>query len=92
MEMGNLTIVETRNLKTKFGGKSKNQTVITLSDGSQHFFSYGSLIAIKQNDGSIELTSKWNHSNTTNYYRCQFLDEEGKTTRTKIEKGIYKMI
>lgn len=76
--------------KTKFGNVAKNQTIIQTSRGSM-FVSYGTNIALIEHNNNIVLDNKyWRYSNTTNFYRNQFLNEDIKATRKKIVRGEYK--
>ena len=59
------------------------------------FQSYSSIIAIRtvwedRTDVVLD-TTYWNYSKTTSKYRNEFLCEETKTTKEKIEKGIYTL-
>jgi hypothetical protein len=80
-------------LVTKHGNPaSKDQAVKRtrrfFKDG-WNFTSYGSFIAFKADDGTVYLGHEWDHSNTTRFYRCQFLGENTAATRKKIESGEY---
>lgn len=63
-----------------------NQIVMELPTYSV-FQSYDSTIAIKHDDGTIELGSDWNYSRTTSKYRNQFLDMTTKEIKTDIKHG-----
>lgn len=77
-------------MHTKFWNISR--TNYTLKDNEREIFiSYDTKIAIKNiSDWTIILDKKyWNYSNTTGYYRNQFLWENKKQTEKKIKEGIY---
>lgn len=73
------------------GNSIANQFII--EDGDKKVFqSYNSIIVLIEN-GKVFLDEKyWNYSRTTNKYRILFLKEDTKTTKSKIEKGQYKLI
>lgn len=77
-------------LLTKFGNPAKDQKVVSEPEGKT-FYSYGTPIARKNHDGTVTLFPAWNYSQTTNYYRGQFLGEGVNDTRRKIESGVYVM-
>ena len=79
-----------RPMETKYGGKSRDNFIIETKD-AVYFKSYNTLIA-KIVCGKVFLDYKWKYSNTTNYYRCQFLNESGKKTQKKIDSGEYSVI
>jgi hypothetical protein len=55
-----------------------NQIVCITNEGT-FFQSYNSVIAIRKNDGSIELDENyWDYSKTTGKYRNKFLGEDEK--------------
>jgi len=77
------------NLKTKGNYDSVNNIVV-IHDGVEYFFSYQTLICIR--DGSdVILDTNWDYSKTTNYYRNKFLRESKEQTKEKIKKSIYKV-
>ena len=56
------------------------------------FQSYKSIIAFIDRTGKVTLDEYyWNYSRTTSKYRTEFLGENTKETKEKIEKGIYKL-
>lgn len=70
---------------------AQNQMKVTTNEGT-FFQSYGSVIALRRNDGSIELDKNtWDYSKTTGRYRNQFLGETKKETEAKIRSGAYKL-
>lgn len=79
------------NLNTKFGNPAKDQRVEVTAEG-ETFFSYGTPIARKRVDGSVELYPAWNYSQTTNYYRGKFLGEGVTETRRKVALGEYRHV
>lgn len=79
-----------RSLYTKFGNTAKEQVVVSDGDGST-FYSYGTKIARKGVDGVVTLWPSWNYSQTTNFYRGQFLGEGVADTRKRIASGEYVM-
>ena len=83
-------IAKVENCKSTRSGKPiANQFIITLQNGIKIFQSYESIIAIKANGETYLDYECWDYSNTTSRYRKEFLNEDTKTTRDKINKGIY---
>ena len=68
-----------------------NQFKITMQNGLEVFQSYETIIVIKDKKNNEIYLDKdaWDYSNTTSRYRKFFLQEDTKTTREKINKGIY---
>ena len=68
-----------------------NQFKIVMQNGLEVFQSYETIICIKDpRNNEIYLdANSWDYSNTTSRYRKFFLQEDTKTTRDKINKGIY---
>ena len=68
-----------------------NQFKITMQNGLEVFQSYQTIICIKDpRNNEIYLDKhSWDYSNTTSRYRKFFLQEDTKTTKEKIKKGIY---
>ena len=68
-----------------------NQFKITMQNGLEIFQSYETIICIKDpRNNEIYLdANSWDYSNTTSRYRKFFLQEDTKTTKEKIKKGIY---
>ena len=83
-------IAKVENCKSSRSGKPiANQFIITLQNGIKIFQSYESIIAIKAN-GEIYLDyERWDYSNTTSRYRKEFLGEDTRTTKNKIDQGKY---
>lgn len=79
-------------LYTKYGVVSANNYVSVDSDGTEKMYSYDTLIGIRRPDGSLELTSAWKYSGTTNYYRKQWTGYNLPETRKLIEQGKIKLI
>ncbi len=66
-------------MKTK--NLANNQVVVIEDNGKETFFSYGAVIATKQN-GVITLDEKyWNYSKTTSKYLNQFLGRLGRPAK-----------
>ena len=83
-------IAKVENCKSSRSGKPiANQFIITLQNGIKIFQSYDTIIAIKANGETYLDVNHWDYSNTTSRYRKEFLDEDTKTTRDKINKGVY---
>lgn len=76
---------------TKFGNPAKNQEVHMLEDGSEVFFSYGTKIATIDASRHLWLTSAWDASQTTNYYRTQFTGKNTAMTRKGIADGSIRL-
>ena len=68
-----------------------NQFKITMQNGLEVFQSYETIICIKDpRNNEIYLDKNaWDYSNTTSRYRKLYLNEDTKTTKDKIKKGIY---
>ena len=68
-----------------------NQFKITMQNGLEVFQSYDSIIVLKdkKNDEIYLDANSWDYSNTTSRYRKLYLNEDTKTTKEKIKKGIY---
>ena len=60
-----------------------------MQNGIEIFQSYESIICIKANNETYLDYNRWNYSNTTSRYRKEFLGEDTKTTKQKIEQGKY---
>lgn len=92
--------VKVENMSSPRSGREvANQFVITLYDeqGTLHEFfqSYRSIIACKTygQNPHIELDEHyWNYSTTTSKYRNEFLGEDTKTTKKKIESKEYVLV
>jgi len=86
-------IAKVENCKSNRSGKPiANQFIITLQNGIKIFQSYNSIICVKA-DGETYLDyERWDYSNTTSRYRKQFLNEDTKTTRDKINQGKYAVV
>tara|TARA_B100000900_G_scaffold366897_1_gene343048 strand:+ start:633 stop:974 length:342 start_codon:yes stop_codon:yes gene_type:complete len=71
-----------------------NQFKITMQNGLEVFQSYETIICIKDpRNNEIYLDKNcWDYSNTTSRYRKFFLQEDTKTTRDKINKGVYFLV
>jgi predicted TIM-barrel fold metal-dependent hydrolase len=83
-------IAKVENFKSVRSGKPvANQFKITLQNGIEIFQSYESIICIKANNETYLDYNRWNYSNTTSRYRKEFLGEDTKTTKQKIEQGKY---
>ena len=83
-------IAKVENCKSSRSGKPiANQFIITLQNGIKIFQSYDTIIAIKANGETYLDYECWNYSNTTSRYRKEFLGEDTKTTRNKIDQGKY---
>jgi len=73
------------------GNAIANQFLIYANNGV-YFQSYKSIIALKQNDGTIVLSEKyWDYSKTTSKYRNIFLGETSDQTKYQIKIGNYKL-
>lgn len=79
-------------LYTKYDEVSANNYVSVESDGTEKMYSYDTLIGIRHPDGSLELTSYWKASQTTNYYRKQWTGYNLPETRKLIEQGKIKLV
>ena len=83
-------IAKVENMKSSRSGKAiANQFIITLQNGIKIFQSYDTIICIKANGETYLDYECWDYSNTTSRYRKEFLGEDTKTTRNKIDQGKY---
>ena len=83
-------IAKVENCKSTRSGKAiANQFIITLQNGIKIFQSYDTIIAIKANGETYLDYECWNYSNTTSRYRKEFLGEDTRTTKNKIDQGKY---
>ena len=77
------------------GDAVANQFVITVetNKGTKRIFqSYDTVIAVRDEDGTVTLDeNSWDYSQTTARYRNNFLCEKTAETRRKIKNGIYKL-
>lgn len=91
--MGLTNIAKVENFKSfRSGNPIANQFRITLQNGTEVFQSYKSVVAIKVNGQTFLDRACWNYSNTTSRYRKEFLNEDTKTTKEKINNGVYVML
>lgn len=74
----------------KVSTMQKNQLEISTKEGL-YFQSYKSLIAFKSKSGKVTLSDHWNYSRTTMKYLGQFLGENSKEIRKKVENGTYEI-
>tara|TARA_R110000824_G_scaffold74607_1_gene189600 strand:- start:96 stop:380 length:285 start_codon:yes stop_codon:yes gene_type:complete len=87
-ENENLTIDELKN--SSVDKLQDNQYVFTIN-GSEIFYSYKTIIAIREYDGTLTLDSdKWDYSKTTSKYRNIFLNMTTKETQEEIKNGNIK--
>ena len=83
--------MKVQNLTSNKGNKIANQFEIIANNG-RYFQSYNSIICFIDNDNKVTLDSYyWDYSKTTSKYRNIFLNEDTKTIKEKINKGIYKL-
>jgi hypothetical protein len=70
-----------------------NQFKIVMQNGLEVFQSYDTIIVLKDKKNNEIYLDKyhWDYSNTTSRYRKLYLNEDTKTTKEKVEKGIYKL-
>ena len=66
-----------------------NQFIIHDDHGGMTFQSYQTVIARRDQDGSVTLDPQWAYSATTSKYRAAFLGESTKETAAKIAIGEY---
>jgi len=91
--MGLTNVAKVENFKSfRSGNPIANQFKITLQNGTEVFQSYSTIIAIKVNGQTFLDRACWNYSNTTSRYRKEFLNEDTKTTKEKINNGVYVML
>ena len=80
-----------RQMISNKGNSIANQFLIYANNGV-YFQSYNSIIALKQNDGTIVLSEQyWDYSKTTSKYRNIFLGETSEQTKYQIKIGNYKL-
>lgn len=90
-KLANIAYVE--NFKSfRSGNPIANQFKITLQNGAEIFQSYNSVIAVKVDGYTFLDRTCWNYSNTTSRYRKEFLNEDTRTTKQKIDSGVYIMM
>lgn len=82
--------MKVKNMYSPNGNKVANQFVIT-TENSEVFQSYNTIIAIKYNDGTVELDTAWECTRTTSKYRNIFLGETTKETQKHIKSGEYQV-
>jgi hypothetical protein len=82
------------NMRSPKGNLVANQFIVHTPEAT-YFQSYQSLIIKTTFEGGQRVVYLdeyfWNYSRTTSKYRCDFLGENTKETKQKIEKGIYKL-
>ena len=82
------------NMRSPKGNLVANQFIVHTPEAT-YFQSYQSLIiktTFEDGQRVVYLDEYfWNYSRTTSKYRCDFLGENTKETKQKIEKGIYKL-
>ena len=82
--------IRIENMMSCNGNFVPNQFIIYV-DGKEHFQSYNSIIAVKEN-GRVTLDCHyWDYSRTTGKYRNLFLGESIEETRRKIRSGEYSL-
>ena len=71
-----------------------NQFKIVMQNGLEVFQSYETIIVLKDKKNNEIYLDKnaWDYSNTTSRYRKFFLQEDTKTTKEKINKGVYFLV
>ena len=85
-----LNIAKVENMRSpRSNNEVANQFIITLQNGIKIFQSYDTIIAIKANGETYLDYECWNYSNTTSRYRKEFLGEDTRTTKNKIDQGKY---
>ena len=82
--------IKVKNLISDKGNVIPNQFEI-YSNGDYYFQSYETIIVLKDKKNNEIYLDKnaWDYSNTTSRYRKLYLNEDTKTTKEKIKKGIY---
>ncbi len=75
-------------MKTKYKQNSKTNKILTTPEG-RFMKSYDTIIAFISNEGEVVLNTQFDFSSTTNFYRCQFLNESGAETKNKLKSGEY---
>ncbi len=68
-----------------------NHTEITIA-GYTAFYSYESLIVLKDPDSQIWLGEDWRISASTSKHRSRYLEESTKDTQQKLDSGEYKLL
>jgi len=82
--------INVRSMVSSTGGVIPNQFIIEIDD-EIYYQSCGSIIARWGVDGTTLDAAYWDYSKATRIYREQFLGEDTRTTKRKIEQGIYKL-
>lgn len=87
--------MKVNNMTSSRGNVIPNQFIIHTPEAT-YFQSYQSIIVkttFKEGNRVVYLDEYyWNYSKTTSKYRNEFLGENTKEIKQKIEKGIYKLI
>jgi hypothetical protein len=89
-----MTNTKVNNMRSPKGNLVANQFIVHTPEAT-YFQSYQSLIiktTFEHGERVVYLDEYfWNYSRTTSKYRCDFLGENTKETKEKIQKGIYKL-
>ena len=83
--------IKVRNIESNKGNKIPNQFGITMSNGTEIFQSYDSVIVKRTHKNTYLDRDYWDYSVTTGKYRNIFLRESRTETEQKIEDGVYKL-
>ncbi len=83
--------IKVRNIESNKGNKIPNQFGITMSNGTEIFQSYDSVIVKRTRKNTYLDRDYWDYSVTTGKYRNIFLRESRAETEQKIEDGVYKL-
>ena len=89
-----MTNTKVNNMRSPKGNLVANQFIVHTPEAT-FFQSYNSLIVkttFEDGQRVVYLDEYfWNYSRTTSKYRSEFLGENTKETKEKIQKGIYKL-
>jgi hypothetical protein len=89
-----MTNTKVNNMRSPKGNLVANQFIVHTPEAT-YFQSYESVIiktTFENGERVVYLDEYyWNYSKTTSKYRSEFLGENTKETKEKIQKGIYKL-
>lgn len=82
-------MIKVRNMRSNRSGRNVSNQFVIETPSSRIFQSYNSVVVKIENGQTYLDCNYWNFSNTTNKHRSTFLNENTKTTKSKIESGQY---
>lgn len=82
-------MIKVKNMRSKRSGKEVSNQFVIDTPTARIFQSYNSVIVKIENGETYLDKHYWNYSPTTSKHRSTFLNENTKTTKSKIESGQY---